>query len=77
MTRQDYELIAEVVKALPENPTKLQVALAFIEALEEGTGHFKSKKFMSECGMNYPTDDKKVMDAQDIRAEMEVDDDTN
>ena len=77
MTRQDYELIAEVVRELPERITKLQVALAFIEVLGEQSSRFKAKKFMSACGMNYPTDGKRTLDAQDIRAEMEVDDDSN
>lgn len=77
MTRQYYELIAETVRGLPENPTKLQVALAFTETLENESGRFKANKFMEACGINYPTDDKETMDAQDILSEMKVDDDSN
>jgi hypothetical protein len=77
---QDYETIAEVVKSLPDNATKLHIACAFIDVLGEQSSRFKANKFIKSCGVTYPVDDKEVMDAQDIQLEMKLagkQDDTN
>jgi len=49
MTKQDYEIIAGVIKGLPMYPTKKVVAKRFATRLEYDNPRFNRERFLKAC----------------------------
>ena len=57
MTRKDFRIIAEVIRDLPfrdnfrDDPSRLEVATAFANRLEQQNPRFKRGTFLKTCGI--------------------------
>ena len=53
MTNMHFQSLAEAIKELPLDTTKLNVANAIARVCEEYNGHFNRYKFYEACGLEH------------------------
>ena len=57
MQKRHFELIAEVIRSLPHDATKIEVTLAFADALAQTNELFDEERFRAACVRLGDTDD--------------------
>mgnify|MGYP003645779728 FL=1 len=67
MTRKDFQLIADVVKAIPLIQTRRETALNFAFKLHKDNARFDTVLFLKACGVN-DAGDSKAQAARDVES---------